>query len=412
MPDIFIDKRVFVNGRKSVLHLDNPFNLTGYIIDQIYLFALTCAQNGLNIQATLHPVTGVQQNCVELGGTLLHNTIVDSGTFDLSFTNSNNLTLQANDFFYLQTPAIASASNGWILTLIDQVTGESEWSSLPAGGLLNVGLGLTESPVGTVKLGGAGIGSGENLTVLNGDIWEVNEIGAIVNVTNAINIGTDPIFGPGARLVSTITGGAGLGNIATSTVFGDGVSSSAIMYQEVGTEIRQVALIDSIVISREDPGVFKQQIVVQNATIRLTSKDTIPDHLSEILIDNDSGVQFEGRNAGVPFAYRFPFEDGLINQILVNDGGNVLEWKDQRYVQSYVPGDWTGDNLTVLASTHERGLNPLIQVFDSAGLVLIPGDSLALVGVPLDAIKVNGLGDVILTKDNGTAAYSGKIIII
>lgn len=44
-------------------------------------------------------------------------------------------------------------------------------SILTNGGyLFNVGLGLTETPVGTVKLGGSGIGSGEDLNIAANEI--------------------------------------------------------------------------------------------------------------------------------------------------------------------------------------------------------------------------------------------------
>ena len=128
MPNIFIDKRFLVSGKKSVLHLHNPFDLTDYILDQIYLFSVTCGQNGTNIQTALHPITGVQLNCIELGGPLLHDTSITGSTFDLSFSNISDFTIQSNTNFYLQTPNIATATNGDVLTLIDKTTGECEWN--------------------------------------------------------------------------------------------------------------------------------------------------------------------------------------------------------------------------------------------------------------------------------------------
>lgn len=158
MPDIFIDKRILVTGKKSVLYLDNPFNLTGYITDLLYLFGVTCAQNGTNIQTTLHPTTGVQLNCVELGGSLLHDTIVsgDSRTYCMKFADLSSFLVAANDGainidgsltlnstgtleietpteLQIKTPFIVGAGGppniGDVLTLLNTSTGECEWQA-------------------------------------------------------------------------------------------------------------------------------------------------------------------------------------------------------------------------------------------------------------------------------------------
>ena len=230
--EYFIDKRVFVTGRKSVLGLDNPFNLTAFTNSQISLMGVSCAQNGLNIQAALDPITGTQINCTELGGTLLHGTTVTGGghqfifdTIDLDFTgdfwftqytetiairSAQALILRGDTGVKFVTPSIVASTGtaGQILTLQSSagpVTGGTcEWAD--PSGLLNVGLGLTESPAGTVKLGGVGIGASENLKVANAGLWEVTENGTVADTNLSLGIGTNPLYGPGILSDISTTG--------------------------------------------------------------------------------------------------------------------------------------------------------------------------------------------------------------
>ena len=90
--EYFIDKRIFVSGRKSILSLDNAFNLTAFTNSQISLMGVSCAQNGLNIQTALDPITGTQTNCTELGGTLINNTTIDGDalTYNMTFDALSN----------------------------------------------------------------------------------------------------------------------------------------------------------------------------------------------------------------------------------------------------------------------------------------------------------------------------------
>jgi hypothetical protein len=148
----YIDKRVMPNGKKSQILLDNPFGLTDYIETLIWQFSLTGAQNGLNIQSIISS-SGVQLNYVELGGTLLHNTVIDgdSLTYSIDFSNMENFntsgTFSTNEFsdsiiyrsdtvlidtinsLQLATPNINNntAVSGQVLTLIDSNTGDCEW---------------------------------------------------------------------------------------------------------------------------------------------------------------------------------------------------------------------------------------------------------------------------------------------
>ncbi len=256
--EYFIDKRIFVSGRKSILSLDNAFNLTAFTNSQISLMGVSCAQNGLNIQTALDPITGTQTNCTELGGTLINNTTIDGDalTYNMTFdalsnfiiSNSTTITLESSGLatlksttghvnvesstgvlfiggkagLYVKPPTMftpVTAQPGQILTLINNGTGEADWAD--PSGLLNVGLGLTESPAGTVKLGGAGIGSSENLGVANTALWEITENGTIADTNLSLGIGTDPIYGHG--IISDISV---IGNYATTGVVAPAIGFS------------------------------------------------------------------------------------------------------------------------------------------------------------------------------------------
>jgi hypothetical protein len=86
--EYYIDKRVFVNGKKSIIHMDNPFNLTQYLLSLIYSTTITCADNGLHLENILS-TNGTQLTCVHLGGTLIEDTTI-SGDFE--FTEINPVT--------------------------------------------------------------------------------------------------------------------------------------------------------------------------------------------------------------------------------------------------------------------------------------------------------------------------------
>tara|TARA_R110000851_G_scaffold145926_8_gene285464 strand:- start:249 stop:1928 length:1680 start_codon:yes stop_codon:yes gene_type:complete len=302
--EYFIDKRVFVTGRKSVLGLDNPFNLTAFTNSQISLMGVSCAQNGLNIQTALDPITGTQTNCTELGGSLLSDTtITGNSTYNLSLLDINSLTLKADSFLNILTPSIGAATNGYVLTLVNSGTGECEWQAVPSGGenntasnvgggegvfkqkngidlefktltegagitlvssldeieitnsgLLNVGLGLTESPTGTVKLGGVGIGSSENLEVANAGLWEVKESGTVADTNLSLGIGTNPLYGPG--IISDIST---TGTQATTGIVNPAVGFSfEIIADNYGT------IGNSIVITTDGANTIEQLVIDWN----------------------------------------------------------------------------------------------------------------------------------------------------
>lgn len=258
MADIFIDKRFLVNGRRSVLHLDNPFNLTAYITDYLYLFTLTCAQNGLGITTSIHS-SGVQQSCVTLGGELNQtNTIVDGQPGvqrNLGFGSINPLT-----YF------------GVVTDTIDGGTGEID---LFAKGHLH-----------------------------------------FINTLDGTGIRINPDTGATSGL-----------NLITWAVTQATASNDEVL----------------------------------------------------TLVDNGSGE---------------------------------VEYKPIKYVQSFITTDWVGTNLIVLASTHGRGVNPIVQVInDDTGYLVLPGNSLTgVVGLYLNEIKITANGDVTLVHGS-VGVYNGRIII-
>lgn len=289
--EYFIDKRVFVTGRKSVLGLDNPFNLTAFTNSQISLMGVSCAQNGLNIQTALDPITGTQTNCTELGGTLINNTTIDGDalTYNMTFdalsnfiiSNSTTITLESSGFatlksttghvnvesstgvlfiggkagLYVKPPTMftpVTAQPGQILTLISNGTGEADWAD--PSGLLNVGLGLTESPAGTVKLGGVGIGSSENLEVANAGLWEVKESGTVADTNLSLGIGTNPLYGSG--IISDIST---TGTQATTGIVNPAVGFSfEIIADNYGT------IGNSIVITTDGVNTIEQLVINWN----------------------------------------------------------------------------------------------------------------------------------------------------
>ena len=227
--EYFIDKRVFVTGRKSVLGLDNPFNLTAFTNSQISLMGVSCAQNGLNIQTALDPITGTQTNCTELGGTLLHGTTVTGGgnlfafdTIDLDFTgdfwstqytetisirSAQTLILRGDTIVKFVTPSIVASTGtiGQILTLQSSagpVTGGAcEWSDPSAAMLLNIYTG-NGSLTANRTLNGAGafnlsfielndfiVETVNNVSFIEGSAFLINDYASFtISQTNSIDI--------------------------------------------------------------------------------------------------------------------------------------------------------------------------------------------------------------------------------
>lgn len=151
----YVDKRIFVTGKKSIIHMDNPFNLTEYIYSLVYSGGIAYADNGLHVESVLSG-TGTQLNEVHLGGDLIENTsisgvtqtynlrITELANFDIDNTNAINLEaligfdltspalgIYTETQFIIQTPnvfnGIGTLNNGDILTLTNKTTGQSDF---------------------------------------------------------------------------------------------------------------------------------------------------------------------------------------------------------------------------------------------------------------------------------------------
>ena len=143
--DIFIDKRFLTNGRRSIIHMDNNFNLTEYIQELINSPGqVTGAQNGTNLVSVLTTM-GTQTSYVELGGPLLHDTTI-SGAFGFEIMGVNTITLDSTLALDIISPSIgisaattlnietpnvlaSTAQNRQVLTLIDNSTGNTEYQN-------------------------------------------------------------------------------------------------------------------------------------------------------------------------------------------------------------------------------------------------------------------------------------------
>lgn len=102
-------------------------------------------------------------------------------------------------------------------------------------------------------------------------------------------------------------------------------------------------------------------------------------------------------------SYKFNPFTGQLDEVGAGASGPA-----ERYVQPFVIADWVSNSpdytLTILATTHAKGINPNIQVLEQNGLVY---DSINLVST------INAVGDVTLkvslSPDN---RFNGIVLII
>lgn len=92
-----------------------------------------------------------------------------------------------------------------------------------------------------------------------------------------------------------------------------------------------------------------------------------------------------------------------------NSSGGSSSSAASRYSNTFIVGDWTGPSgglysLTVSESSHNKGINPQVQVFE------LSGSDYILINVD---VVISSLGDVTLnvsqTPDN---RFAGKYVII
>lgn len=261
--EYFIDKRVFVTGRKSVLGLDNPFNLTAFTNSQISLMGVSCAQNGLNIQTALDPITGTQTNCTELGGTLLRGTTVTGGgyqfafdTVDLDFTgdfwftqysetiairSAQNLLLRGDSTVKLITPSIVASTGtvGQILTLQSSAGpatgGTCEWADPSAAMLQNI---YTSDGTVTTNRSIGGDGELYSITFEEFSTFQVSDTNDItLSSLNNLTLSAD-----NAILVKTPNVvSSSIGDVLTVVVAGTGECEWQAPIKTVSTAINYIA---------------------------------------------------------------------------------------------------------------------------------------------------------------------------
>jgi len=145
----YIDKRIFVNGKRSKMFMDDPFNLTEYIIQLISQNSLIGARNGLRVETDL--VNGNMLNYAELGGPLLSDIGILGSGYDFRMDQLDELFLSAittsleggavldllgdntsitgETFLNIRTPNVVSSTalKNQVLTLVNPNTGESEF---------------------------------------------------------------------------------------------------------------------------------------------------------------------------------------------------------------------------------------------------------------------------------------------
>jgi len=93
---------------------------------------------------------------------------------------------------------------------------------------------------------------------------------------------------------------------------------------------------------------------------------------------------------------------------LIDENTGETDYLPLKYVQSFAVGDWVGEKITILESTHQKGINPLIQVFNGTlSFILVNPEP----GTSLVEIKVLSNGDIELLT-TASLEFDGKIIII
>ena len=256
-------------------------------------------------------------------------------------------------------------------------------SILTNGGyLFNVGLGLTETPVGTVKLGGSGIGSGEDLNIAANEIWQVSDTLTVADTVSSLTVGTHPTFGiPAVGLITEETNG----NLAAITTLGDGTVAYASMTQNRGTTIKKVTLENlELSMSNNEPTISLARIILSTDTISMGSIDHVNVDSTLIETNKDKGVIFNGVISGVAYSYEHPRSSGLINQVLLNDGAGQLNWSngpsamlDNIYTAD---GALTGNRIISCAGLNLTFDNPNYFIVDGAAILDINGAIAGIVG--------------------------------
>lgn len=132
----YVDKRVFVPGRKNPYVNQANFTHLNDIISQILLNTPPGqpANNIVTSNAITSLINANGDFDIQLGGKLDYSTSINGrGIHNLSLSDINNLTLQALSNLFLQTPDYLNRPTNSILQMIDSTTGAVEYTpySLP-----------------------------------------------------------------------------------------------------------------------------------------------------------------------------------------------------------------------------------------------------------------------------------------
>lgn len=448
--DYFIDKRIFVTGKKSVMYMDNPFNLTQYMIGLIDTYGITSARNGLHLATVLNNA-GQMTNEVRMGGDLIEDTVISGLNYSWEVTGCNTITLDstvgldvlssamtlsADTILYIQTPNVLGtiATNNQVLTLIDSLTGEVEFADA-AGGAVQGAINGVNITAGNVELGGDLI---KNTTVHGQGTWDMNFLEIFkyrltIDEEMYLTIGGSEIIagiGGVLTLLDPITGECRWSappalptDISIYTDDGsldanrtlDGASSFNLTFIELGDftveTINNMSFIEGNSFLIDDYSTF---IIQNTATVTLAPQ-------SELRLDTPGAG---AANVGDVLTLVTP-ATGECEWAAPSGGGGI----PSRYVQTFADTDWVipsslvpgpgNFDLTIPAATHGKGLNPIVQV-QLSGLALGPVEGIVNLdqtgGGPWTTFAaitiVVGTGDVILTNFGGYGPPFGRVIIM
>lgn len=188
MKKYILPKSIFVNQRTVADRERGTIANYGVDLEQLIVNTIAnatppiySADNGLTLNGLVF----------ELGGTLIQNTTIDGAgsSYSLTLQDLTDFDIVANTMdinadLYLDIPSIATASNGYVLTLADDTTGLAEWAAVPAATVVDADNGL--SLVGTTVVLGGDLNASTGIDGLNlhGMQWD-NLQGYYVNTTIA-----------------------------------------------------------------------------------------------------------------------------------------------------------------------------------------------------------------------------------
>ena len=95
--------------------------------------------------------------------------------------------------------------------------------------------------------------------------------------------------------------------------------------------------------------------------------------------------------------------------VVSNSGDGGSGGSDSAHSGTFSAAAWAGPSggeytITILQSTHERGTDPMVEVFEDIGGTFVLVD----VGV-----SVNGLGDVTLSvSETPDSRFAGRVVIV